>query len=210
MKSIIFIFSFCAISLWTSHDPEETGLINNDGDWKIVVDDGDLKVYKRTSSHSSFKEIKATYIIAAPMQEIVDALNDIDKYTDWVYKCKDAKRVKNISDSKFIYYTHSDLPYPISDRDMVVINEEWYDATAGTIRSFSTIAQDNNPPLKKNVVRIKNFESKWLFKDLGDGRTSIAYEMFLDPGGSLPAWLVNMAVSKGPVKTMKGLEARVK
>ncbi|MGK0387740.1 MAG: hypothetical protein ACI94Y_000466 [Maribacter sp.] len=209
MKSIILILSFCSISILTRHVPQEIEAIN-DNDWKLVVDQGDLKVYKRISSHSSFKEIKATYIIAAPMEEIVEALNDINKYAEWVYKCKEAKYVRKISDSKFIYYNHSDLPYPISDRDMVVVNEEWYDAAAGTIRSFSTIAQDHNLPLKKNVVRIKEFESKWLFKDLGDGRTSIAYEMFLDPGGSLPAWAVNMAVAKGPVKTMRGLEARVK
>jgi hypothetical protein len=39
----------------------------------------------------------------------------------------------------------------------------------------------------------------------GKGRLFIVYFLEMDPGGSVPAWITNMFVAKGPYETFSNL-----
>jgi hypothetical protein len=44
----------------------------------------------------------------------------------------------------------------------------------------------------------------------GHDQISITYQLQVDPDGSLPAWIVNLFVSKGPYETFRNLSALLK
>ena len=54
-------------------------------------------------------------------------------------------------------------------------------------------------------VRIPTYRSVYVLRKLQKS-VSVEYTLKLDPGGILPAWAVNLAAVKGPVKTMEALE----
>jgi hypothetical protein len=66
----------------------------------------------------------------------------------------------------------------------------------------------NYVPEKKDIVRVKNSFGKWVLTPQKNG-VRIEYTLETDPGGSLPAWLVNLFVAKGPHETFVKLKKQL-
>ncbi|MEM6966352.1 MAG: START domain-containing protein [Bacteroidota bacterium] len=177
-------------------------------DWKLKTTKGKLKVYTRNNEHSDFKEIRITTTVSSSAEKIISVLNDVAGYHKWVFKCMGAKKIKVISSNDYYYYTKSDFPFPITDRDLVVRSTQWTDEATGFIFSHSKAV----PKMKgdeKGFIRIPEFDSYWKLMPQPDGTINIDYVAVTDPGGNLPAWVVNLGITKGPVETMKRFTAIV-
>jgi hypothetical protein len=60
-------------------------------------------------------------------------------------------------------------------------------------------------PEVEDIVRIRAFESSWEITPNNDGTVYIDYTAKTDPGGNIPAWIINLGIATGPVKTMEKL-----
>lgn len=172
-------------------------------DWKLVKDTDGIQVYTRMAENSKFKEIRIQALFKANIDTLFNKLNNPDTYTDWVYKCTQGKILEKKNDQEFHYYTVSNLPFPAKNRDMVVKCKQWVDED-GTKYSHSVAAPDFIPT-NNNLVRIPHFVSNWKIIPLANGMIQVDYTALADPGGKIPIWMVNLAVSAGPFKTMKKL-----
>lgn len=205
MKTLIFICLFCLYIPFSNSIHTEKVIFSHD-QWKLASSDGNLKVYKRNKDGSSYKEIRIENIVNAKAEQVVAALRNADAYKDWIYKCRYSKKIKTLNDSEFVYHTIADLPMPLWDRDIVAHSTYRYDS-AKDIHYFRSQKADGYIDDDENdkIVRVDDFYTAWKVKDLGDNRVSIVNQLHIEPGGSIPAWIVNMSVTKGPKKTMKGL-----
>ncbi len=176
--------------------------------WNLVKKDNNIKVYTRKQEHSKLKEIKMSIEYKMDINTFIEVLNDANRYTRWVYKCTESKILNQNNEDDFHYYVTSDLPFPASDRDLVVHCRQWKDDD-GVYYSRS-VAEPNLIPSKKGYVRIQKYESNWVITPKSDGTIHVDYHSISDPGGSIPAWIVNLAVTTGPLKTMKKLEKVVR
>jgi len=61
----------------------------------------------------------------------------------------------------------------------------------------------------KGVVRMRNAHTTWTLLPGPGGWTYVEYYIYSDPGGSLPDWLVNMALDVGPRETIKNIRGFV-
>lgn len=200
MKSLSFLFIFL---LSFTFPKDSTINIELDAGWKLVTSDGDLKVYKRDKAGSKYKEIKIENIIEASAEDVAAALFNADDYKDWIYKCAESKKVKTLNDHEFVYYTRADLPSPLWDRDIVAHSTYRFD---GGTHYFNSKEAPGEVDEKAKAVRVKKFSTAWIIKDIGNNKTSIVNQLHFEPGGSIPAWLVNMSIAKGPKKTMANLK----
>ncbi|GJM36129.1 MAG: hypothetical protein DHS20C18_51300 [Saprospiraceae bacterium] len=175
-----------------------------DHSWKLVKEEGKTKVYTRAKEDVKIKEVKITTTIKASMDRFLSVLDDVPDYINWVFRCKSAKRLLTISENEFYYYTSTKLPFPLSDRDIVIHTRQWKDPLTKTVYSES-VADPDYIPEKENHVRIPFLKTSWEIRPESDGTLKISYLICTDPGGSLPAWLVNLAITQGPIKTMDGL-----
>lgn len=171
-------------------------------DWKLKTTKGKLKVYTRSSEHSDFKEIRIKTTVNSSAEKIMNVLNDVASYESWVFKCMEAKKVKIISSNDYYYYTKSDFPFPITDRDLVVRSTQWTDEATGFTYSHSKAAPKMVKE-EKGFIRIPEFDSYWKIMPQPNGVVEIDYVAITDPGGNLPAWVVNLGITKGPIETMK-------
>jgi hypothetical protein len=90
----------------------------------------------------------------------------------------------------------------VSDRDYAVRLRRVRSPAACEV-IFET-ANDRAPPLKAGWVRMEQIGAHWRFETAA-GRTQITYTLHSDPGGSLPAFLVDSSARKSAVRKMKGL-----
>ncbi|MEL6676291.1 MAG: START domain-containing protein [Bacteroidota bacterium] len=179
-----------------------------DADWELHTEEEGISIFTRLEEEARFKEVKATFQIESSLDHFISVLNDASAYTDWVYKCIKSERLETVNESSFYYYIETDLPFPASNRDLIVFSTQWKDPVTGAIKSKS-VGKMEFIPEKDGLVRIPYFQSQWIITPMGNGHLNVEYWGKTDPGGSIPAWIVNLGVAIGPINTMKSLKARV-
>ncbi|MBL0358942.1 MAG: START domain-containing protein [Chitinophagaceae bacterium] len=178
-------------------------------DWSLRTDKEGIKVYTKNLDNSPYKAVKTVCTVDASLSRLTAVLLDIKNCADWVYATKSCKVLKQNSPSDLLYHSEVDIPWPVSNRDFVVRLVVTQDERTKAV----TVLGENRPaylPEIKNVVRIQQSYSKWLITPLQNGQLQIEYVLQVDPGGSVPAWLINMFATKGPFETFQKLRRQVK
>lgn len=170
--------------------------------WKLRKQKKDLQVYVKESTDSPFKELRLKFTVNASMSSIVRLLQDVEAIPDWVYKCPEAYTVERVNEQEEIYYNLVDFPWPMDDRDIVIRNVLTQDSITKVVRSES-VSEDYHLPEKEGIIRIKKLNLWWVFTPKPSGEVEVEYYLKSDPGGMIPAWIVNLAVDQGPIQTIK-------
>ena len=150
------------------------------------------------------KEVKILGRVKSTLSEVVLALEDVEAQKEWVLRTIDARTLDFTSESDFIYYISTDMPFPIKDRDLIVHYTRTQDIKTKIVETKSR-ALPSFLPLIDDYVRIPLFDSSYTLIPEEGGWVRIEYVMKIDPGGALPLWLVNMAVTRGPVSSIEAL-----
>ncbi len=64
-------------------------------------------------------------------------------------------------------------------------------------------------PELEGVIRIPDLRSEAVLKAIGPNQTEVSYLLDIDPGGSLPGWLVEWVVEKIPYLVLKKLQKQI-
>jgi len=106
------------------------------------------------------------------------------------------------------YYAEVNLPWPAANRDFVAHLTVIQNPDTKTV-TIDGPAVPGFVPIKKDVVRIDNSVGKWIITPLEGGRTQVEYSIHVDPGGSLPSWLVNMFATEVPMHIFKNMRLQL-
>jgi hypothetical protein len=175
-----------------------------DKDWQLMKENEQYAIYARKLHNSKFKEIKVIGRIESSLSAIVMALEDIEYQKKWVLRTLEAYEVEKLGVGKYHFYISTDMPFPVSDRDLVCYYERTQDPITKVVTTKSYATPDLIPK-KKSFVRIPSFHSYYTLKPAQEGWLDMEYFLKIDPGGALPAWVVNLAATTGPNSTMKSL-----
>ncbi len=176
--------------------------------WKLVREKNGIQVYTASIENSKFKSIRVQTVLEGTIPKLMQILGDISKHPEWVYKAKSATIVNQISPNEFIYYTETTLPWPASNRDAIIHLQMIPD----TLQHSLNITAFSEPDLfekKEGLVRIPYTNAKWHVTE-SNKHITIDYVFEVDPGGDLPAWLVNMLADKGPFESFYKLKMKLK
>lgn len=194
------ILIFLIASFYSSH------LFAQNNPWKFRNDKNGVQVFTRKDSASEVMELKLRTEVKASLDAVVALASDIPNLKNWAYRLKESYLVKEISPTEGYLYMYTDFPFPFADRDMIVHYVMKQDPRTRQVTSVSRSAY-NAAPEKDGVVRIKTIETKWTYTPLPNGMVRLEYQLKSDPGGSIPKWLINLALDDGPVKSILGLKA---
>ncbi len=141
------------------------------------------------------------------MEELKNAVADVPNYTKWQFNTLEGKVLKTLSLQEKIYRTEIEAPWPVTDRDMVVHMRivQKNSELIITTDSESGILPDN--PV---FVRVPFSHAQWTVVASGKGQLHVKYEMLIDPGGSVPAWLVNWTCANAPLQSFQKLKMLLK
>ena len=178
----------------------------NIAEWDLVTEDETTKVFTRKSKNSSIKEIRIVTQFNADIATLKEVLGDVKAYPSWVFKCMGSEKISAVNDHEFHYYLMTDMPYPVSNRDLVVHTKNWSQNNSYFSKSVAT---PDFVSEKAGMVRVPKFSSFWEVTPISNQTIQIEYEASTDPGGYLPAWVVNLGITKGPINTMQSLKEEV-
>jgi hypothetical protein len=178
---------------------------DNKFDWILKKNESGIAVYSRKTVNSNFRELKSIAYVKTSLSSIVALLDDWDTYTQWVYKCGKSTTLKRISSAELIHYQTVVAPWPAENRDFVVNVKFAQDEKTKVVTIKSTCMASYIPPVDHHV-RITEFNACWTLIPLKDGTIQVNYQLLVNPGGYVPAWLVNMAAVDGPFETMLHLK----
>lgn len=176
--------------------------------WALKLNKDDIKVYTKNLDNSPYKAVKTECTLVTSLSKLTAVLLDIDKSTDWVYSTKSVKVLKQVSPTELYYHSEIAVPWPVNNRDFIVRLAVTQDPATKVV----TMLGENQPrylPDVKGVVRIPHSYSKWVLYPLSNGRVKIEYVLEVNPGGSIPAWLINLFATRGPYETFQKLKTQV-
>jgi len=177
--------------------------------WKLSKQKDGIAVYESPVPNSNYKGIKVECTLAGTYDKLIDVLSDVSRQKDWVYNNKTAYILKKISANEFYYYSETSIPWPMSNRDAVV----HFKINRDSLNRFVKITATGEPnfiPEKSGKVRVPKSLINWYVTMPSSNAISIVYTFEAEPGGSLPAWLVNMFADKGPYESFKKLSEILK
>ena|ERR1035438_2037089 len=181
---------------------------NSQQDWRLTKENNGIKVFMASSKRSKFKSIRVQCVFDGTIPKLINIIKNVSKHIDWVYKTKEAYILKQISRSEFIYYSEFIMPWPISNRDGAFDLSLNYD-TANNVLRINSFAEPNFIAIKAGLVRIPYSKASWNVTEFKN-RLIIDYIFEVDPGGSLPAWLVNLFADDGPYESFQKLARLLK
>lgn len=177
-------------------------------DWKLKTDKDGIAIYTRTFPDSKFKAIKVIVELDASLSQMVAVLLDVNTGAEWVYSTKSSVLLKQVSPSELYYYSEVSIPWPAANRDFIAQLRAVQDSHSRVVTIYGPTFPDYLP-VKKDIVRVRRSEGKWVISPVGKHRVRVEYMLRVDPGGDLPAWLVNMFVTKGPYESFKKLKVQL-
>jgi len=177
-------------------------------DWKLVRDSDDIKAYTKPVATSNFKAFKAEMIIDQDIHAFLSLLYDIDDLDVWGYKLKDTKLLERKGDSMQIYYAVVKAPFPFKNRDGVYLNSIKWDSKTKILTVDIKLLEDYLAE-KDDLVRISG-DGFWKATVLPLNKLKIDFQMQVDPGGDIPAWLANIFADGSPYYTLLDLREAIK
>jgi hypothetical protein len=177
--------------------------------WSLEKDKDGIQVFTRQSEHFKFKEVKVECVMEGTIPALINVIFDIGNHVNWVYNTKSAYIVNRISNSELYFYTEIFSPWPFQNRDAIAHIKTFRDSLTNIIRVEANAVPDYIPQ-KDDIVRIPSSKVNWTISSINNQFLKITYRMAADPGGSVPPWLINLLVSKGPYESFSKLKERIK
>jgi hypothetical protein len=162
--------------------------------WELLQQDKDINIYSRPVDGSSYNEVKATVLINASLTHVSTLLGDGNGCAKWRTKCKSSEVIKPVSEHERYLYMVLDLPWPATDRDVVLHSTTTIDAQVKTATVNLQSSSSHYPPSK--FVRAET-SGQIVIRAAGDKQVEFTYIMHTELGGSLPVGLVNSELADG-------------
>jgi hypothetical protein len=176
--------------------------------WTLKTDEDGIQLYTKSVPASAYKELKTVCTLQTSLSSVAVVLLDVQRTKEWVYGTSSSRILKQESPSVVYFYAEMGMPWPVTNRDFIVK----ISITQDPVSKVITVLAENQPdyiPEKKKLVRIRNSSGKWRIEPLPDGRVRVEYQLYVDPGGSVPAALVNLFSGKGPLESFRNLRKQV-
>lgn len=175
-----------------------------ESDWHLSRDRQDIKVYTRHVKGIAFKQYKGIVDVQAPLSSVIALFEDHAAAKKWIDTCDYIKLVEVIAPNESITYSYNLAPWPAKDRDAVVRNVITQDPETLVVHIVQN-AVKGYVPRDRKAVRVEFIEGMWELVPIDENRTRITYQVLTDPGGNIPARLVNAVAISQPFNTLLGL-----
>jgi hypothetical protein len=179
-------------------------------DWEQISSDDGIVVWQRKVEGTSLVEFRGRGKVHVDFRKILAVLHDTRRKTEWLDSCVEFRRLELQGPGSSVVYHRTGSSFPlVSDRDVVLQSsvDVWRDKKQIRVEAVST-EHPAAPPVD-GVVRMPNLKASWLLIAHGPSETEVTYQVQADPGGSLPAWVVNLVAKKIPFKTIGNLRRQV-
>lgn len=176
--------------------------------WRLDKDDDGIQIYTRAVEGSDYREIRGTTRIQGKLSSIVALLEDMSYWPKLNKVISSARVHERISETESVIHVEMDMPWPVSDRD-VVNRRQWQQDAGSKVVTMTTVATTDVLPEQKDYVRIVQSTQNWTLTPKPDGTVELVWVTRTDPNGPIPAPIVNFLSVGGPHDSLTVLRAAI-
>ncbi|MCK4679192.1 MAG: hypothetical protein KAT48_13745 [Bacteroidales bacterium] len=171
-------------------------------EWKLVKDKNEIKIFTRSIEGTKLKAYKGEAMISVNIEQLYNFLINVGNYHEWAYECKESTLISKVDDIEYIYYSIYKMPWPFYDRDIVTKMDISSRNGEEYIIILETKLIEGIREEKKNLVRIPEYYQKTTLIKQDNISVKMIIEGYLDPGGKIPIWIINMFLADGPYESI--------
>jgi hypothetical protein len=169
------------------------------GDDRRRLARGEVVVRLGAADGAGLREGTALAVLDTPPERVFRALLDFNHYPEWTpYVAGSSARQLDggvVEDAQWL-----DLPSPAADRFFRLWVRSAVERRGDGVERW-TVRWEQVP----GVGNVRAQHGAWTLGRLADGRTLASCRAYVDPGGFIPAWLVNRTLARALVWVVDGL-----
>lgn len=178
------------------------GFSQKPNEWKKALDKDGIVIHTRQVDGSPFHEFLAETTMPGTISAFKKIFSSVTDYEDWMPDCKSAELIGTAKENEFTYYMEIKAPFPVANR--YTMQRVQYEEKPGEL-TVNLVNCENCQPPDTESVRIESAYGSWIVKLENEKEISIRFQYYADPGGDIPAWLVNSFIVKSPYQTLLNL-----
>ena len=168
--------------------------------WETRLDKDGILVQSRLNAGSKYEEFRAEAEIDATVAQAMALLIDTPACTQWLFRCKEGRVIRQISSTERTFYQVTSLPFPAKSRDSIFHAAITFEGLS-TVRVTMNSVPEEIPTTKH--VRIRESFGTYIFELTPKNKLRVIWQQYVDPGGALPAWMVNSMLTDLPFKSLQ-------
>lgn len=176
-----------------------------DDAWKLINDRNGIQVYMRHREDSRLKTFRGETRIRLPDEYSLSmALNDYPSFPRWLHFVDGASELHRESPLKRWLRFTTQLPWPLKDREAILEVDVLQRVTREEEAVYVVLSgAPDLLPENPRYVRFPEMQGEFTMVRLGNDEVMVRYELVLDPGGYIPAWLANILLRDAPYFTLE-------
>ncbi|XP_028843239.1 phosphatidylcholine transfer protein isoform X2 [Denticeps clupeoides] len=166
--------------------------------WELFTESMGVRIYRRLDTVTGLYEYKVFGSLDNCGPDLC-----ANVYMDLVYRKQWDSYAKELNekdyDGKTSIYWEVKYPFPLSNRDYVYERER-RDLDVNGRKIWVVLAKSTTVstcPEKVGVIRVKDYKQSLAIESDGSSGSKVFMNYFDNPGGMIPAWLVNWAAKNG-------------
>lgn len=174
--------------------------------WTLVLERDSIAVYNRPN-HDGYSFYKARVSVNVPIEKIFSFLVDISRYPEWVNNVDTTILLSAEKNKEYIYYTHYNLPWPVTNRHAVsrieVVKKE---------KNYIELNSLPAPEFYKDEfqgIAMTRFHENIKLTRLSSTATMLELYGAYDSGGVIPSWVNDKVMKFGPYDTIIKLRKKL-
>ena len=173
-------------------------------EWTLKKDHNGIKVYTGKLTDSKFNAIKVSCNLNANLSSLASILLQPSLQPEWVIATKTSRLLKQLAPNHIYYYNIATIPWPLANRDMVIDLTIVQDSVTKKMTVTANTIDNVLAPIK-GLERIPYTHATWEATPIGPNQIHVEYFLKINPGGGVPAWILNMFIAKAPFESFDNL-----
>ncbi|PWD98164.1 START domain-containing protein [Marinilabilia rubra] len=177
-------------------------------DWQLRKNENGIKVYTRKKADAGIYMYKVVTHISVKPETVYRQVVDFNENLKHMELVDSLRFLDHQKDKRYTNYMHFNMPWPVKNREMVMDMQVTKDQKGIYLES-----NDLPEYLSRNseIVLIEDFQEKWTIKEgVSPDESRIIVIGWVDPGGSIPLWVVNMFSAQTPFRFISGIIEEVR
>ena len=171
--------------------------------WKHLYKKEGIDVFSANITGSNFVAFKGKVTLPTNPKTLIGIFKDETRWNEWTNLLITGKILPSLENSNLIFYQAFKSPPFIANRDAVYkVAIEGPDKEGAFRVTGQSVTHPQSPPTIG--VRMHIEYSRWVLTP-DRHTTMVELEMHADPGGLIPAWVVNLVQRKYPFKVLDSL-----
>ncbi|XP_061246004.1 phosphatidylcholine transfer protein-like isoform X1 [Bos javanicus] len=162
--------------------------------WELLMETQGISVYGLLDQPTGLYEYKLIGTLRAPPDILADICMDLDYIRRRIPQVTEAYETE--CDGETVTYMKMEFPFLLSSRDCVYVKQRRELDFRGRKTQVVLAKGTSLPqfPERPGFIRVSQCQVKLAVESAGHNRSKVFIYCFVNPGGWIPSWLINLLV----------------